>query len=299
MKSKPAGVIALAILAFLNAIPLIISIFSTKFAVDGLYEMSHRQLDLNNFGLGLTVLSFLLAAYLITVGIGMLLLQNWARILYLINTWIGTIWSGLGAMISLVLIFAVGPAALLVLLIQGVILTVNIIILNYLYKDEIAEVFTQPSHSDSFKELESGIEDPDELDEFDEDEVTSSKMEINPTRSKTIKNEKETRVSKENHTKIAMLIEDHGGGRYKSFDILKAKTSIGRSSRNDIILKDDQTVGREHAQIIFRNRKFWLYDLASTNGTYLNNKKIEKHDLLEGDEILIGEHKFIFKTHDT
>ncbi len=39
---------------------------------------------------------------------------------------------------------------------------------------------------------------------------------------------------------------------------------------------------------------FWVEDLNSLNGTYVNRKRIERHRLLDGDELQIGKFKLAF-----
>lgn len=76
---------------------------------------------------------------------------------------------------------------------------------------------------------------------------------------------------------------------------LGRSTAIGRDGlRNDLVL-DDSSVSAEHAKIRLERGRFVLYDLASTNGTLLNGKRIQKQTLADGDEIAIGSSRLIFK----
>lgn len=51
---------------------------------------------------------------------------------------------------------------------------------------------------------------------------------------------------------------------------------IGRREDCPVPLAYDSQVSRLHAKLIFENGRFWLEDLDSRNGTYLNNKQIRK-----------------------
>jgi len=62
---------------------------------------------------------------------------------------------------------------------------------------------------------------------------------------------------------------------------------IGRKQA-DIHIKD-RYISRRHAHIIEIQGKFFIEDLESTNGTYVNNEKIKVHELHAGDMITIGE----------
>ena len=79
----------------------------------------------------------------------------------------------------------------------------------------------------------------------------------------------------------------------------KEVISIGRHSDNDIHI-DSLSVSSQHARIVKYHKKYIIEDLDSTNGTYLNKKKISKEKLADNDVITIGKHTLItsFKTSD-
>jgi len=75
----------------------------------------------------------------------------------------------------------------------------------------------------------------------------------------------------------------------------KRRITLGRSSYNDIVI-DDEAASREHSFIIIDNNEYKIGDMGSTNGTYLNDKKITSLKILsDGDKIGIGDSEFIFK----
>jgi hypothetical protein len=67
-----------------------------------------------------------------------------------------------------------------------------------------------------------------------------------------------------------------------------AATSIGRSRANDIQV-DDVSVSGQHCRVRPEDGQFVLHDLKSTNGTLVNEKKVVRHVLAEGDVIRLGE----------
>ena len=67
-----------------------------------------------------------------------------------------------------------------------------------------------------------------------------------------------------------------------------AATSIGRSRANDIQV-EDVSVSGQHCRVRPEDGQFVLHDLKSTNGTLVNEKKIVRHVLAEGDVIRLGE----------
>ena len=63
--------------------------------------------------------------------------------------------------------------------------------------------------------------------------------------------------------------------------------NIGRRRDNHIVI-DSATVSRSHAQLRLRFGKYVLYDLGSTAGTYVNEKRVSETALNPGDVISIG-----------
>src|SRR5439155_1286905 len=59
---------------------------------------------------------------------------------------------------------------------------------------------------------------------------------------------------------------------------------IGRDPQNDVVL-DDRRVSRKHAEIRLRLGRYTLYDLQSTNGTYVNGRRVAEKVLDDGDKI--------------
>lgn len=69
---------------------------------------------------------------------------------------------------------------------------------------------------------------------------------------------------------------------------------IGRDDRCEICI-DETSISREHAKLYTQNATYLIEDLNSTNGTFVNNKKIlNKTPIGHGDELRIGHCDFIF-----
>lgn len=74
---------------------------------------------------------------------------------------------------------------------------------------------------------------------------------------------------------------------------LPGRTLFGRGDESHVCIPDDQ-VSRLHAQIELTPDGYLLTDLGSTNGTYLNDKRLEQPALLhDGDSIAIGPARFL------
>jgi adenylate cyclase len=77
---------------------------------------------------------------------------------------------------------------------------------------------------------------------------------------------------------------------------IQGNSSIGRSTKNLIVI-DSQKVSRRHALINVQNvGEFWLIDLGSSNGTFLNGRRLHQPvRLCDQDQIIIGDRLFIFR----
>jgi hypothetical protein len=91
-----------------------------------------------------------------------------------------------------------------------------------------------------------------------------------------------------------VLLVRAGGGREGEIIGLDSDVlTIGRSPHSDLFL-DDVTVSRHHARVLHDEAGFLVEDLNSLNGTYVNRKRIERHQLFDGDELQIGKFKLAF-----
>ncbi len=93
---------------------------------------------------------------------------------------------------------------------------------------------------------------------------------------------------------LAYLIIKEGSGKGRQYQLNQGITTIGRDSGNDIIL-DDESLSRDHAKIRQENGIFYIRDLATTNGTFVNNENIVDKKLKDNDVITIGNVIFSFK----
>src|SRR5688572_8659664 len=76
-------------------------------------------------------------------------------------------------------------------------------------------------------------------------------------------------------------------GQDNVFTLTGKEVLIGRKGDSDVILSN-QHVSRHHAKIVKMEEGYFLLDLASTHGTYVNNQRIQQHILNHGDTIGLG-----------
>ena len=103
---------------------------------------------------------------------------------------------------------------------------------------------------------------------------------------------------------MAKLVLSSDGVITKEFLLEQEVFNIGRKSQNDIQI-DDISVSGTHARVLVEQNFYmenlkdvYIEDANSTNGTYVNGKKIKKHMLRHGDMIQIGRHEFKFLDDD-
>src|SRR6266496_1115827 len=77
---------------------------------------------------------------------------------------------------------------------------------------------------------------------------------------------------------------------------IQGNCSIGRSAKNSLAL-DSPKISRRHAIINVQNvGEFWLIDLGSSNGTFLNKRRVHQPvRLCDQDQIIIGDFVFMFR----
>ena len=79
----------------------------------------------------------------------------------------------------------------------------------------------------------------------------------------------------------------------KEFPLDKEGVTIGRNEDNTIMV-DNLAVSGYHARIDLAGKDHILTDLQSTNGTFVNDKKVVSHKLSHGDNIIVGKHVMLF-----
>lgn len=87
--------------------------------------------------------------------------------------------------------------------------------------------------------------------------------------------------------KGASLIVIEPSGEQRAIPLDPVPFNIGRHAENHLIIRDSRA-SRRHASIVEENGEFFVVDLGSTHGTYLNGKRTERSGLHPGDRIGFG-----------
>jgi pSer/pThr/pTyr-binding forkhead associated (FHA) protein len=93
---------------------------------------------------------------------------------------------------------------------------------------------------------------------------------------------------------MAKLILKYEASVIKEIPLRKPSLSVGRAPDNDVVI-DNLAVSGHHAKLLIEEGRFMVEDLSSMNGTFLNNQRIRRSPLKDGDEVLIGKHCLVFQ----
>lgn len=94
---------------------------------------------------------------------------------------------------------------------------------------------------------------------------------------------------------VGWIVAQNGDHKGEDFRLKAGKNVIGTASDCDIVLTDKK-VSRKHCTIRFEGGEFQIADLDSSNGTYVNEDSIQKHDLIDNDIVKLGDIVFKFKS---
>ena len=88
------------------------------------------------------------------------------------------------------------------------------------------------------------------------------------------------------------------GLQMQRFTLRAGRQAIGRGSDNDIIV-DDPSVSTAHAWIINQHGRYLIMNTLSTNGTFVNDRRIHEASLKHGDHIRLGRAELVFLTRES
>ena len=95
---------------------------------------------------------------------------------------------------------------------------------------------------------------------------------------------------------MAFIIANNGPHLGKRYELTVSKSLVGRHPDCQVVLEVG-AVSRHHAQIVADNGKYFVEDLQSRNGTYVNDQMIDgRHPLNQGDLLRICDVAFTFHT---
>lgn len=88
------------------------------------------------------------------------------------------------------------------------------------------------------------------------------------------------------------LIVEKGPRTGMTYLLRSGNTTVGRHPESDIFL-NDVTVSRHHCRFVVADDGISVEDSGSTNGTYVNEERVDRAELQAGDEVLVGRFHFV------
>lgn len=85
----------------------------------------------------------------------------------------------------------------------------------------------------------------------------------------------------------ALLVRTDSTNSGQVFKLQGDVFGLGRHPENQICLEDDG-ISRHHARITQKDGEFWIEDLQSSNGTYLNGRRVHSCQMSNGDTLHLG-----------
>ena len=94
---------------------------------------------------------------------------------------------------------------------------------------------------------------------------------------------------------VGWVVVLNGELRGRDFRLVDGKNTLGTAADCDVVLTDPY-LSSHHTVIRHENGEFTLVDLDSTNGTYVNERRCSREDLIDNDKIRLGRTELKFKS---
>lgn len=88
------------------------------------------------------------------------------------------------------------------------------------------------------------------------------------------------------------LVVARGPRSGMTYLLSEGETIVGRTPESGIFL-NDVTVSREHCRFVVSGDSLTVEDDGSTNGTYVNDARVDQATLAAGDEVIVGRFHFL------
>mgnify|MGYP001592733680 CR=1 FL=1 len=79
----------------------------------------------------------------------------------------------------------------------------------------------------------------------------------------------------------------------KEISLSKGSVTVGRKAGNDIVI-DNPAISGSHCKIVLEGGTYYVEDLESTNGTFVNQKRVKKSGLHHNDVVGLAKHSLVF-----
>lgn len=98
---------------------------------------------------------------------------------------------------------------------------------------------------------------------------------------------------------MSTFLETRDPSGSRLIPVTEGRMAVGTDPTNDIVVGTDRKVSRVHAVLELIAARWFIRDLGSRNGTYVNGERIlVERPLRHGDEIRVGATRFVFRSAD-
>jgi len=94
---------------------------------------------------------------------------------------------------------------------------------------------------------------------------------------------------------VGWVVPISGPNQYQTFKLHQGQTVLGTGGEAHVVV-DDTFMSTQHAEIVCTATGFTLKDLGSTNGTFVNQRQVDTHELFDNDVFTLGKTDFKFKS---
>jgi pSer/pThr/pTyr-binding forkhead associated (FHA) protein len=94
---------------------------------------------------------------------------------------------------------------------------------------------------------------------------------------------------------VGWLVPLNGRHEFQTFKLQDRTTKIGTAAPSDVVINDG-FMSTEHCRIVRSPQGFLLQDNKSTNGCWVNDHRVDQHDLVDNDMITLGKTNLKFKS---
>jgi len=92
---------------------------------------------------------------------------------------------------------------------------------------------------------------------------------------------------------VGRILLASGGTTVVERELKPGRLVIGRTPDNDLQI-DSKFISRHHCQIVTQLDACVIEDLNSTNGIFIKSKRVRRHNLNDGDVVVVGQHEIMY-----
>jgi type II secretory pathway predicted ATPase ExeA len=97
---------------------------------------------------------------------------------------------------------------------------------------------------------------------------------------------------------VGRILIAHEGKTMLERELRPGRLVIGRTADNDVQI-DSKFISRHHCQVVTQHDSCVIEDLNSTNGIYVQSKRVRRYNLNDGDIVVVGQHEIMYMDERT